>query len=70
MTLQLVEYLTFETSLILLTMVVSYKLYKLRCDTSGQSNCSEWFKLNFKTHNPGGNDTELDTRVSNLNTEV
>ena len=40
-------------------LVCSYKLYKLKCDSS--SSCGKWFT--FHGSNPGGNDEVLESAV-------
>ena len=56
----------YKSSFIILSLVCSYKLYKLKCDSHSQGTICKWLKFNVNTTNPGGDDAILDQRISNV----
>ena len=56
----------YKSSFIILSLVCSYKLYKLKCDSHSEGDCCRWLKFKLNTQNEGGNDDILDQRISNV----
>lgn len=52
-------------SLMIFTLVLSFKLYRLKCDSHSDGTCCRWLKFQMNTTNPG-NESELDTRINNV----
>ena len=53
-------------SLMILTLVLSFKLYRLKCDSHSNGTCCQWLRFQMNTANPGGRESELDTRINNV----
>lgn len=51
-------------SLMIFTLVLSFKLYRLKCDSHSDGTCCRWLKFQMNTTNPGND--ELDTRINNV----
>ena len=54
-------------SLMIFTLVLSYKLYRLRCDSHSDGTCCKWLRFKMNTTNPGGNENiEIVDRINNI----
>ena len=48
----------FCTAGIIALLVLSYKVYKCKIHSDGESSCVKCFRLHFVTESPGGEDIE------------
>ncbi len=48
----------FRSAGIVFLLMISYKVYRCRVHTDGESSCVKCFRLHFTTDNPGGGDIE------------